>query len=578
MYCNLVQEFAIRLTASKLGGYNAMWNPELSLSISQEELEEFFGEERQSEFFDDENIDASIKNSISFLLKLNSVFMGIDTITDVVSDFDVVDLDLVEKAISFMENIIRAIILLEYDISYDGPNNDVLFMFLCNKLDMTTDEMKNIFSLVDDMIKLIVLHPNYFLTSIFNFIKSYEVVDGSWPVVLYPHTPEISLAWLISGDEKMLTEQLKFKKAIINCPVDVKVYNLAGDLVASIVNNEVEVLPGTVLDCYIDDNGQKCIVMPGNEEYSIQLTATDDGSVSCSFEEYSGNESQISRIVNYYDIPVHSGDVISGTAESIENNDDYSYPLVLNEKDAIECSEEITDIQYNSVRTFSNIGEAVCRGGGSFHNGEFVQVEAYETDCYEFLGWYNGNVLVSDEAVYRFNVLTDTELCALFIEHHIYPEEDNRIVEPSCTDSGCLYQTCSQCGKIIKTDIEAIGHQFSEEWKTLVDATCSVEGKKYIECEKCGCRDYKSIPMLAHTFGEPFDIMPTCTEEGYTCRICSVCEYIERSNLTAADGHIDRGDGICSVCGEDIFSCTCNHWCHKRGIFGALWRIMAFFF
>ena len=51
-----------------------------------------------------------------------------------------------------------------------------------------------------------------------------------------------------------------------------------------------------------------------------------------------------------------------------------------------------------------------------------------------------------------------------------------------------------------------------------------------------------------HEFGEAVTVEPSCTEDGYTKRVCTLCGYEDYSDIQKAPGH-DLEDGLCSRCG-----------------------------
>jgi len=56
----------------------------------------------------------------------------------------------------------------------------------------------------------------------------------------------------------------------------------------------------------------------------------------------------------------------------------------------------------------------VVDGGGTYDCGTEVTVTAEADECYDFLGWFVGDTLVSDNAEYTFTVTEDVDLVAVF--------------------------------------------------------------------------------------------------------------------------------------------------------------------
>lgn len=106
----------------------------------------------------------------------------------------------------------------------------------------------------------------------------------------------------------------------------------------------------------------------------------------------------------------------------------------------------------------------------------------------------------------------------------------------------------------------ACAHRFGE-WQVTVAATCTKDGVSRRICSICGAVEEKSVPATGHKFGEWTTTKePTCTETGTEKRICSVCSK-EETRVIAALGHtpgtevfVDKNDhwNICEVCHEAV--------------------------
>ena len=102
----------------------------------------------------------------------------------------------------------------------------------------------------------------------------------------------------------------------------------------------------------------------------------------------------------------------------------------------------------------------------------------------------------------------------------------------------------------------ACAHRFGE-WKVTVAATCTKDGVSRRICSICGAVEEKSVPAPGHKFGEwTTTKKPTCTETGTEKRICTVCSK-EETRVIAALGHTpgtemlaDKDDhwNVCKVC------------------------------
>lgn len=106
----------------------------------------------------------------------------------------------------------------------------------------------------------------------------------------------------------------------------------------------------------------------------------------------------------------------------------------------------------------------------------------------------------------------------------------------------------------------ACAHRFGE-WQVTVAATCTKDGVSRRICSICGAVEEKSVPATGHKFGEWTTTKePTCTETGTEKRICTVCSK-EETRVIAALGHtpgtkvsVDKNGhwNICEVCHQPV--------------------------
>lgn len=241
-------------------------------------------------------------------------------------------------------------------------------------------------------------------------------IDKNGPAAC-AHYPELCLAWLNALDGEHDYASPLYRKLFVNCPVDISVYDSNRHLVAQIANDAVQEIDGGLVT-YIDDNEQKVIALPNGEEYTIELTATDNGSVTYTVTEYNIDSSTTEKVVSYYEIDVSNGDKLTGIVENLDEVSTPSYPLYLNDE-SIPLNPTITQddvavTEYNVEITVSGNGNAY--GSGTYVNGTFAKVIAATDSNEEFQGWYLDNSLVSTEDEYRFLVDKDIHLVAKFGE------------------------------------------------------------------------------------------------------------------------------------------------------------------
>ena len=93
----------------------------------------------------------------------------------------------------------------------------------------------------------------------------------------------------------------KKTKVEVHCPVDVLVYDNDGNLCAQIVNNQV-VAGYDDVSAYVD-NDAKYLLLP-DDDYVIEYSGNDDGTMTCNIEEYENDE--VVKSLTYENIPLSS--------------------------------------------------------------------------------------------------------------------------------------------------------------------------------------------------------------------------------------------------------------------------------
>ncbi len=246
------------------------------------------------------------------------------------------------------------------------------------------------------------------------------------------HYPELCMAWLQSRDTNYTLDAFwagttgDYIIIRINCPVDVEVF-YKDELVAAIIDDEPQIIDGSEITSVINADGEKLIYLPANAAYSLKLTATDDGEMTFGINEYCFEASDISRIINYYSIPITEGmefemslpglsetDIVNGIA----NGSSLHYSM-LNDGAVIEPDAELTGADASDAYYMVDVqidGEefGFAAGQGIRMLGNFALLTATPYDKCAFTGWFKDGVLVSTDSEYRFLVTEDVTLTAQF--------------------------------------------------------------------------------------------------------------------------------------------------------------------
>lgn len=110
----------------------------------------------------------------------------------------------------------------------------------------------------------------------------------------------------------------------------------------------------------------------------------------------------------------------------------------------------------------------------------------------------------------------------------------------------------------------ACAHRFGE-WKLTVAATCTKDGVSRRICSICGAVEEKSVPATGHKFSAwTVTKAATCTESGISTRKCSVCGTEETMIVPSLGHSMTATAGKAATCTEAGNSAywTCSR-CHK---------------
>lgn len=110
----------------------------------------------------------------------------------------------------------------------------------------------------------------------------------------------------------------------------------------------------------------------------------------------------------------------------------------------------------------------------------------------------------------------------------------------------------------------ACAHRFGE-WQVTVAATCTKDGVSRRICSICGAVEEKSVPATGHNFGAwTVTKAATCTESGISTHKCSVCGTEETMIVPSLGHSMTATAGKAATCTEAGNSAywTCSR-CHK---------------
>lgn len=193
----------------------------------------------------------------------------------------------------------------------------------------------------------------------------------------------------------------------VACPVDVELWNAAGQTIASIVNDEV--VFGEEFSTVVED--KKYFFLP-EDSYHFIIKGSDDGEVNLTVTEYDEDFTKES-FASVRGLTISKDDVIVFSHDSSAENNDDRY-RIMDRNGNIVPAEVLTGDKLDAYTVeVAMSGDGAVFGDGSYDEGALVILNALPQDN-NFLGWYENDVLISEELAYVFECEESRTLEARF--------------------------------------------------------------------------------------------------------------------------------------------------------------------
>ena len=244
------------------------------------------------------------------------------------------------------------------------------------------------------------------------------------------------------------------RRVAIHCPVDVKVYDDSGNLLAeitdhTIVNAEIPVV--------LDADLTEFYFLESVDHYHIEITPTDEGEMSYIVTDYDEEQNVIYR-TGYYDIQINPGQKYTADLEAMTEYIEGMYDLTCIENESTETTIGATEVITENFDVSLQITVEGCghaTGDGNYIKGDTVVLRAYPENGHSFVGWYENDALLSEEATYDYQLQTDASVQAIFVENqdeHVW--NSHEILEiPGEDETYTLIWTCGNCGMTMTEEI-----------------------------------------------------------------------------------------------------------------------------
>ena len=344
--------------------------------------------------------------------------------------------------------------------------------------------------------------------------------------------------------EDVYTGVIKTKTIAIKCPVDVYIYDENGKEVVRIIN-DVVVSVEDGINVFINGR-EKYVTVPANQEYSVKIVATDEGTMDYLVIEHD-ETGQYDRIVKSLNIDLNKNQTFTGkVCEEFDVNKD-SYALntngaVIKPNSSANVSTEIADkIPVLSIYEASKTGNTLTVN---------IDLTKNEFNSFDLIFVLNGLKCKKIEA--------GNSLKALEVEQYsLNPNAIGTQANLSCSTNNGI-----KPGTVVKITFEIVEDEYRFTAKSL--ACGIVVNGKIIETEPI-INDIVSGAIHKHFYTTKVT-QPTCTEQGFTTYSCS-CGDSYISDYTSETGHADgkwqifmvsSEDGIilenstCPVCGSSL--------------------------
>lgn len=223
--------------------------------------------------------------------------------------------------------------------------------------------------------------------------------------VVHGHTQETYVAWMKSeeaalGEFPEIFACKNYRSLLVACPVDVKVYDVEGNLVASISNDEVdEALLEEGLPAAVTSDGVKMVDIPAGGDYRVEVTATDGGEMDVTVEERDVLSSDPISVKSYQGVAIEEGDVFSLDASAQDAPADY---VLVDDSTGGEAKASSvasgSDLEKATV-SVSAEGEGDVWGGGTVVAGGKIAIHARASEGSVFIGWQREGASGEREAI-----------------------------------------------------------------------------------------------------------------------------------------------------------------------------------
>lgn len=331
-------------------------------------------------------------------------------------------------------------------------------------------------------------------------------------------------------------------KMVVDCPVDVYVYDSVGNLVATLkdgTESDVTNSHGRFVVLYdmFTDEYAKVICLLTDDNYKIEIIGVDKGLVNLSVAYKDGNETPKYQFTNQ---KTDKDTVFITTVEDIKSGNGYTIDTDgdgMAESTGVLTAPSSTVVHVQSVEIQPQ-SITVCKGTDTVLGVAVVPQNATN----QSVAWFTEN---SDVATIKNGKLTavsqgSTTITALSADKDVAEIMDQCVV--TVVDHTMSDGVCTNCGKGCDGHIGGVADCQNK-------AVCSICGAEYGELDMTNHTGTLEWVQTAEKHSSKYICCVTVSIEeenhSWTDGKCDKCEYM--------CGHTDTDEnGVCIVCGKEI--------------------------
>lgn len=174
--------------------------------------------------------------------------------------------------------------------------------------------------------------------------------------------------------------------------------------------------------------------------------------------------------------------------------------------------------------------EAVCQNYGGT-----VKWVAACTDSHNWGSWKIEKEATCDKPGTKVQQCTKCELTNEESTPQLTHQYEPQVKAPTCTKKGYTTHICKLCGDRKIDTYTDPAHSYGE-WENLKTATCLEKGTRQRKCTLCTEQQSEETALGDHIYSNQVTA-PSCTQEGYTTHICTVCAHAFTDTPTERTAH-----------------------------------------